>query len=100
MWWLKRKVKLLINRKKQCDFCCAYMNVSGTFLEMGAGVACSNCAWSLYSELKEILNASAAKKDAVQKPNDGKGSNVSMLHDLSKRRSKDPSGGKGRDNDT
>ena len=100
MWWLKRKLKLIVNRKKQCDFCCAYMNVSGTFLEMGAGVACSNCAWSLYSELKEMLNASAAKKDAVQKPDNGKGPHGAVLHDISKRRSKDPSSGQGRSSDT
>jgi hypothetical protein len=96
----KHKLKLFMNRKVMCDFCCKNVPVGGTFLSLGAGITCMSCADNLFFQIKEMLNAKASNGDAVQKPNDGQGSNVSMLHDISKRRGKDPSSGSGRRGDT
>jgi len=104
MLWFKKKLKLLTSDKVQCDFCCAYTVVGGSYLHMGAGIVCKECAWTFYSQLKKMIEdeqaRKAAEKNDVQKSNNGKGQNGAMLYDLSKGGRKGADGSKGRDKPT
>ena len=73
-------IKFLLNKKNRCELCLRHIKIDAIYLKFDYAAVCEQCAEKMYFAIKKVIDERTAKADAFQKPNDGKGTNGSVLH--------------------